>query len=102
MTFEIFRKFKVVASAIFAVGLIGGMPIAATADVSYPWCSQGDTLRCNYSTHAQCEETVDYRGFCVANPEFQTQTSEAVRSSLTLACRGHRPRSEHWLIGLAK
>jgi len=86
--FEIFRRFKVVACATFAVGLIGGKPIVATADVSYPWCVQGETLRCYYSTREQCEQTEDYRGFCVANPEIQTQTSEATRPSVTLARRG--------------
>jgi len=36
---------------------------------TYPWCIQGETWECYYMTREQCELTVDYHGFCVANPE---------------------------------
>jgi hypothetical protein len=49
----------------------GGLPAAAKAsEQSYPWCTQGDTLHCYYKNREQCEQTVDYHGFCVANPEY--------------------------------
>jgi hypothetical protein len=63
--------------AIMAVGIClataaAGLPVTATAsEQSYPWCTQGDTLHCYYMNRAQCEETVDYHGFCVANPEYR-------------------------------
>jgi Protein of unknown function (DUF3551) len=49
-----------------------GHPVSATAqEHAYPWCTQGDTLHCYYENRAQCEETADYRGFCVANPDYR-------------------------------
>jgi hypothetical protein len=62
--------------AIVAVGLCLAtaaiaLPAAAKAtERSYPWCTQGDTLHCYYMNRAQCEETVDYHGFCVVNPDY--------------------------------
>ena len=35
----------------------------------YPWCTQGSLLHCYYMTREQCEQTVDYHGFCVRNPD---------------------------------
>jgi hypothetical protein len=56
------------AGAIWAPGVQS----AATAQaVSYPWCIQGSILRCYYMSREQCEQTVDYHGFCVANPEYR-------------------------------
>ena len=52
-------------AAITALGIAS----PATAELqSYPWCIQGGTYRCWYMTHEQCEEAVNYRGFCVTNP----------------------------------
>jgi len=34
----------------------------------------GETLQCYYATRDQCELTVNYRGFCVANPYALPQT----------------------------
>ena len=55
----------------FGIGgaLIAGPPTPVTAQEMYPWCVQGETLHCYYATREQCELTVDYHGFCVANPE---------------------------------
>jgi hypothetical protein len=44
---------------------------------SYPWCAQGENLRCYYVTREQCEEAVDYHGFCVANSNVPTRNEEA-------------------------
>ncbi len=43
---------------------------AAADELSYPWCTQGGTLHCYYENRQQCEETVDYHGFCVSNPDY--------------------------------
>jgi hypothetical protein len=62
--------------AIIAVGLslataAIALPAAAqTTEQSYPWCTQGGILHCYYMNRAQCEETVDYHGFCVTNPDY--------------------------------
>jgi hypothetical protein len=76
----LFRTLEVVAGAIFATGVIAGKTTPATADLSYPWCAQGDTLHCYFTTREQCELTEDYRGFCVANPDAQPQTNRATPS----------------------
>lgn len=52
-----------------ALGIVLPSPAAAQA-VSYAWCTQGEELHCYYATHEQCEEEVDYRGFCVTNPDY--------------------------------
>jgi hypothetical protein len=62
----------VTISAFFGVVLAFGQPTAARAQqllLPYPWCSVGDRLHCDFMTREQCEETVDYRGFCQPNPE---------------------------------
>jgi hypothetical protein len=47
-------------------------PITAQAsEQSYPWCTQEDILHCYYLNREQCEETVDYHGFCVPNPDYR-------------------------------
>jgi hypothetical protein len=35
---------------------------------------RGESLQCYYATQEQCEFTVDYHGFCVANPYALPQT----------------------------
>jgi hypothetical protein len=68
-------------SAFFVAVLAFGQPTAASAQellLPYPWCSVGDRLHCDFMTREQCEETVDYRGFCQPNPEMpQTQPNGA-------------------------
>jgi hypothetical protein len=56
------------SAAIVLGGALIGQPTSVIAEVSYPWCTQGETLQCYYMTREQCEQTVDYHGFCVANP----------------------------------
>jgi hypothetical protein len=60
----------------FALGAALMAPLAvpsaaAAQETSYPWCVQGSVLRCYYMSRAQCEQTVDYHGFCVSNPEYR-------------------------------
>jgi hypothetical protein len=62
----------VIALGICLATVAIGLPAAARAnEQSYPWCTQGGTLHCYYMNRAQCEETVDYHGFCVANPDYR-------------------------------
>jgi len=65
-----------VAFGIFGGAFAAGAPTPATAEVSYPWCVQGSVLHCYYMTREQCEMTVDYHGFCVANPDVLSQGSD--------------------------
>jgi hypothetical protein len=65
----------IVAAAALAGGIffdvsgVANVTPAVADELSYPWCTQGDTLQCYYANRQQCEETVDYHGFCLANPE---------------------------------
>jgi hypothetical protein len=54
--------------AVFATALVASLQRPARAEESFPWCVQGETLQCYYATRDQCELTVNYHGFCVANP----------------------------------
>jgi hypothetical protein len=64
----------------FITGLNGGRPAPALADgVSYPWCTQKEELRCYYNTRGQCEEEVDYHGFCVNNPDYRPPNKRTAR-----------------------
>jgi hypothetical protein len=77
-----FKQFIVLAA--FAMGgaaLVGEQttPAAAQEDVSYPWCTQGSALHCYYMNRQQCEETVDYHGFCVTNPDYRAPGGDAGR-----------------------
>jgi hypothetical protein len=55
---------------ILGLMLVVGQVTPATAEESYPWCVQGGSLHCYYLNREQCEQTVDYHGFCVANPDY--------------------------------
>jgi hypothetical protein len=66
---------KLVLGAVLALSPV--FQVAAVADEpSYPWCVQGGMLRCYYMTHEQCEQTVDYHGFCVANPDYREDAGQ--------------------------
>jgi len=64
-------RFAAMTFAAVSVTFAASQSLPSTADPPYPWCTQGDLLRCYYMTWEQCEQTVDYHGFCVANP-FET------------------------------
>ena len=78
-----FKQF--VALAMLGLGMGAAVFIgeqvkpAAAQEVSYPWCSQGSALHCYYMNRQQCEETVDYHGFCVANPDYSSQRGDTRR-----------------------
>jgi hypothetical protein len=59
----------IMAVGIIGAGLAGGWPTPGAVEESYSWCTQGSVLHCYYTTREQCEQTVDYRGFCVPNPD---------------------------------
>jgi hypothetical protein len=73
-------RLAIVTLIIVAVLLGTGQSTPAAAQaVSYPWCTQGEVLHCYYSTREQCEEEVDYHGFCVANPDYSTSSNTPPR-----------------------
>jgi hypothetical protein len=63
-------------AAVTALGIAS--PATAQAQ-SYPWCIQGSTYRCWYMTHEQCEQAVNYHGFCVTNPDVPRHDGEEIR-----------------------
>jgi hypothetical protein len=54
--------------AVLGAALMASLQRPAKAEESFPWCVQGETPQCYYATRDQCELTVNYHGFCVANP----------------------------------
>jgi hypothetical protein len=71
-----FARLAVRTLGILAVVVIACQPTSVPAQ-EYPWCAQGSILRCYYMTREQCEEAVDYHGFCVANSNAPTSNNEA-------------------------
>ena len=76
MSLRYFARFVTMFGAIGII-LAASKPTSALAEELYPWCIQSDTLHCYYMTREQCEEAVDYRGFCVANSNAPTSNNEA-------------------------
>jgi hypothetical protein len=78
-----FKQFVAPAMVGLGAALIAGQVTAVTPavaqDVSYPWCTEGSALHCYYMNRQQCEETVDYHGFCVTNPGYRAQNDTARR-----------------------
>jgi len=67
--------------AAFGVALGVGLPSPAAAqEAPYPWCTQGSAIHCYYMSLQQCEETVDYHGFCIPNPDYRPRDDHARRS----------------------
>jgi hypothetical protein len=70
------KQLIIAAVGILAAALWAGQttPLAAqTLTLPYPWCALGESLHCDFSTLQQCEETVDYHGFCERNPDMPAQ-----------------------------
>jgi len=64
-------RLTIMTCGILGAALAGGQPAPAAAQaVSYPWCTEGEEVHCYYMTQQQCEETVDYHGFCITNPDY--------------------------------
>jgi hypothetical protein len=65
---------------LFGVGISLNTAGPAMAESpSYPWCAQGDIIRCWYMTREQCEEAVNYQGFCVTDPNVPRRPGEKTR-----------------------
>lgn len=79
MSFKYLVRMSVMAFGIFGAAFVAGRPTPGAAENSYPWCVQGEVLHCYYMTREQCEMTVDYHGFCVANPDVLSQSNKAAR-----------------------
>jgi hypothetical protein len=67
------------AGAVFAFAALPGAAMAQ-AQV-YPWCTEGSAIHCYYMSLQQCEETVDFHGFCIRNPDYQGQSDRATGRS---------------------
>jgi hypothetical protein len=80
MSFKYLRQslFAALGIAGVAIAAGGAVPTAAQAE-SYPWCTQGSSLHCYYMNREQCEETVDYHGFCEPNPDYRTPGTDRRR-----------------------
>lgn len=77
------NKVNLALLAVVAVWGIAALGIASPAvaeSPSYPWCIQGATYKCWYMTREQCEEAVDYRGFCVTDPNVPRRYGEKIRT----------------------
>jgi hypothetical protein len=80
MSFKQFVALAILGLGMGSAALIGEQATPAAAqDVSYPWCTQGGALHCYYMNRQQCEETVDYHGFCATNPDYHPQNDNARR-----------------------
>jgi len=55
-------------AGVLLASLAATQPVHAMAEVSYPWCLHGTPLHCYYMNRWQCEESADFRGICVPNP----------------------------------
>jgi hypothetical protein len=80
MTFKYLVRPATITSAIFGVGMSLSTAAPAIAESpSYPWCAQGSIIRCWYMTREQCEEAVNYHGFCVTDPNVPQRHGEKIR-----------------------
>ena len=76
-----FTRLTYLTCGIFAAALTTGQPTRSAAQTPpYPWCSVGESVHCYYMTLQQCEETVDYHGFCDKNPDFRAAPTSEVRT----------------------
>jgi hypothetical protein len=73
------HRVTITAAGILSVALIASLPAPAAAQASYPWCVSGEELHCYYVTREQCEEAVDYHGFCEMNPDNAASNSASPR-----------------------
>jgi Protein of unknown function (DUF3551) len=70
---------KAKLTLIAAITALGVASPATAESPSYPWCIQGGTYRCWYMTQEQCEEAVNYHGFCVTKPDVPRHRGEEIR-----------------------
>jgi hypothetical protein len=73
---------------ILCVALTTSQTTSVIAEESYPWCTEGETIQCYYMTREQCEEAVNYHGFCISNPNAPTLNTNAAQPRLQRATQG--------------
>jgi hypothetical protein len=79
-TIKYLALLSTVTAVMFGVGISLNTTSPAMAESpSYPWCAQGSIIRCWYMTREQCEQAVDYHGFCVTDPNVPRRYGEKVR-----------------------
>jgi hypothetical protein len=80
MTPKYLVRLATMLCVIFGVGMPLSTAARAIAESpSYPWCAQGSIIRCWYMTREQCEEAVNYHGFCVTDPNVPRRSGEIIR-----------------------
>jgi hypothetical protein len=79
MTLKHFVRSAIMAFVLFGVGMSLSTAPAVAESPSYPWCAQGSIIRCWYMTREQCEEAVNYHGFCVTDPNVPRRYGEQIR-----------------------
>jgi hypothetical protein len=80
MSAKFLIRLTIVTFGIFAPALRISRPTPAIAQAqSYPWCVSGENPQCYYMTRQQCEEEVDYHGFCVTNPDYRASDRSGQR-----------------------
>jgi hypothetical protein len=57
-----------VIAGVLLASLAAAQPAPAMAKVLYPLCLHGSPLHCYYMDRWQCEESADFRGICLPNP----------------------------------
>jgi hypothetical protein len=88
MSLKYFVRLRVMSFEILGAALTNGQPTSVIAEESYPWCTEGETIQCYYMTREQCEEAVDYHGFCIANPNAPTLNTNAAQPRSQRATQG--------------
>ncbi len=80
MTLKHLFRLATITFAIFGAGMSLSTAAPAFAESPlYPWCAQGSIIRCWYMTREQCEEAVNYHGFCVTDPNVPRRYGERLR-----------------------
>lgn len=75
MSFKNCPIWTIAILGVVLAALAAGPASAADGDaIDYPWCTQGSAIHCYYMNRDQCEEAVDYHGFCVPNPDSQASS----------------------------
>lgn len=87
MSLKQFVRLTIVAFGIFGAALAIGTAVPAAAEPFYPWCSVGSAFHCYYMTREQCEEAVDYHGFCVTDPNVPRRYDNATRNNKSAPIR---------------
>ena len=80
VSFKHLTQLAIIASTLFGGAIaLGTAAPAAAESPSYPWCVQASIYRCWYMTREQCEEAVNYHGFCVTDPNVPRRPGEKIR-----------------------